>query len=195
MSDELIVIYRAMESHQAHLLCNVLEQYGIQARVTGDALLNAGAEFTHSAGFPVIVNQSQVELARQIVSSFERHVIQAQPSEEVEDEIRAQWLEWPTCPKCLARQTAICPHCNESGDDFPLAEWQGDQAPGKPLLVCPTCDDVFVPQFYRDCPWCDYHFGSGLEPRDLVATIDYRLAFGATLAGLAVLGYLWMLYN
>lgn len=195
MSDELIVIYRAAESHQAHLLCNVLGDYGVQARVTGDALLNAGGEFVHSGGFPVLVNQSQVELARQIALSFERHVIQAKPTEDTEDDIRPQWTEWPNCPKCLTRQTAICRHCGECREDFALAEWQGERDPDKPLLVCPTCDDVFVPQFYRDCPWCGYHFGSGLAPQNLVEAVNYRMVFGVAIAALAVLGYLWILYN
>ena len=195
MSDELIVIYRATESHQAHLLCNLLEDYGIPARVTGDALLNAGGEFLHSGGFPVVVSQGQVELARQIASSFERHVIQAEPTEETEDFVRPQWQAWPDCPRCKTRQTAVCRHCGECRDDFALAEWQGDQAPNEPLLCCPTCDDVFVPQFYRDCPWCGHHFGHGLVPQDLVEVIDYRAAFGIVVGLMAVLGYMWLLYH
>lgn len=198
MSNRLVIIYRARESYQAHLLRNLLADYDIEANVTGDALSNAGSEFVHSSGFAVMVDESQAELAQQIAEAFQRHVVQAKTSlEEVNDEASLHWNAWPICPHCRARQTAICVYCGERGDDFPLAEWQGIESPSpeEVLLVCGTCDDVFHPQFYRDCPWCGFHFGTGLEPLTPADNIDFRLVFGVILASLAVLGYLWILYR
>ena len=191
MSDELIVIFRARQSHHAHLLRNVLANYGIEATVTGDTLLNAGGEFIHAGGIPVVVRPADVKLAEHIANAFVRHVLQAEPNVEWDDEVRPSWPDWPICPQCRARQTAVCCHCDERGDDFALAEWQGPAAePSEVLLVCPTCDDVFVPQFYRDCPWCGFHFGTGLDPQNPgEAYLTPRLGWFAF--GLAVFVYLW----
>jgi hypothetical protein len=199
MPDDLVVIYRARVSHHAHLLRNLLADYGVQASVTGDALLNAGGEFVHSGGIPVIVNEADVELARQIANSFDRHVVQAESVDEFDDDLSPPWLDWPICPQCKARQTAVCCHCGERRDDFALAEWQGNhsESPTDVLLVCGTCDDVFVPQFYRDCPWCGFHFGTGIDPQISGGKLDLRdlrLFWGAVLGAAATIGYLWLLY-
>jgi hypothetical protein len=31
------------------------------------------------------------------------------------------------------------------------------------LLRCETCDEAFLPQYYRLCPWCGHDFGEGIE--------------------------------
>lgn len=31
------------------------------------------------------------------------------------------------------------------------------------LLKCETCDDIFEPRYYRNCPWCGHDFGEGIS--------------------------------
>ena len=90
---------------------------------------------------------------------------------------------WPRCPRCNQPRHTACPVCQSAGRDFPPAELAvpieplrpsrgpaaaGDQArqseTASDLLVCPTCDEVFAPRYYRFCPACEYDFGSGVEP-------------------------------
>ena len=38
------------------------------------------------------------------------------------------------------------------------------------MLLCPTCDEPFVPEYPRRCEWCGHDFGDGYEvdpPRQL----------------------------
>ncbi len=198
MSAKLVVIYRAADPHHAHLLRNILADYDIVAKVSGDALLIAVGEVAHSGGFPVVVADEDAELARHIADSFQRHVLQAnETDEEIADVLAPPWREWPICPHCRARQLTVCPLCGEQGDDFSLAEWQGlpdaVETPSHILLICPTCDEVFPPEFYRDCPWCGYHFGVGLVPQTPGDDVNLRVAAGIGLALVAALLYLWLI--
>ncbi|MCC9605120.1 hypothetical protein LOC68_24550 [Blastopirellula sp. JC732] len=69
-----------------------------------------------------------------------------------------------------------CPACGEASEEFSLAAYQsqGAEPPPSslpildlsdvheyPLLVCPTCDDHFHPQFYQQCAWCGHEFDDG----------------------------------
>ena len=97
------------------------------------------------------------------------------------------WDEWPDCPNCDSRRRAVCPICETSGTDFPLAEWipsapvielggvdGEDEVIGAPpvMLMCTTCDEAFAPNFYERCEHCGYDFESGVvietpEPEEL----------------------------
>lgn len=33
----------------------------------------------------------------------------------------------------------------------------------KPMLMCPTCDEPFVPEYLRRCEWCGHEFPDGTE--------------------------------
>jgi hypothetical protein len=35
--------------------------------------------------------------------------------------------------------------------------------PSRPMLVCPTCDEPFVPEYLRRCEWCGHEFPDGTE--------------------------------
>jgi hypothetical protein len=39
------------------------------------------------------------------------------------------------------------------------------------MLLCPTCDEPFVPEYRRICLWCNHHFADGYEP-DLAEELD-----------------------
>ncbi len=47
-----------------------------------------------------------------------------------------------------------------AGEQPPTEEGQ----PALHLVVCPSCDEIFAPQFYRRCAYCGFDEGGGLEP-------------------------------
>ncbi len=66
-------------------------------------------------------------------------------------------------------------------------------------LLCPQCDEVFVPQFYRICPACGDDAGSGIEPPQPQAEPYHRrvLLVAYCLLGLAAMLwlYFWLLFR
>lgn len=92
---------------------------------------------------------------------------------------------WPNCPECDHPRLAMCPYCKMSGDHFPDAyggpppppiEGKVAANPQETLdrsreryVICPTCDEPFVPRFFRRCTWCNYDFGEGVEPPEPAA--------------------------
>ena len=73
--------------------------------------------------------------------------------------------------------------------------------PPQTMLLCPTCDEPFVPDYPRRCVWCGQQFQSGFEvdptgePGAFTQGFDARLAvvLGAILVLLAVVGG-WLLF-
>ena len=70
---------------------------------------------------------------------------------------------WPNCPECGQPRHTNCPFCQTAGHEFPPAHLPDTQIPEKPLVVCPTCDEPFTPEYLRACEWCDFRFEDGLE--------------------------------
>ena len=50
----------------------------------------------------------------------------------------------------------------EAADGVEQAEPPGESPP--PMLLCPTCDDPFVPEYARRCGACGHEFADGYEP-------------------------------
>lgn len=75
------------------------------------------------------------------------------------------WLAWPVCPECNTRRLVQCSICATDGIDFRLAH-MGDLVEEADdenvLLLCSTCDEPFLPRFYRECSGCGYDFGDGI---------------------------------
>lgn len=186
MSNSHRVIYVAANQGQAHALKNLLADHGIAAFVSNDTL-NAvhfalGDVFIRGMGAPgfydtaplVVVLEEDAEEARQIALEAESAWQQGLPSPELarlEEEIGED--EWPLCPDCKRPRLASCPVCETAGTHFAEAflpeteaESDGDQGDSpKPLLViCPTCDEPFAPQFPARCEWCGHRFPDGYEP-------------------------------
>jgi hypothetical protein len=81
------------------------------------------------------------------------------------------WAAWPECPQCNERRVAVCPICSTNETDFRLADYDdadGAENEADVLLLCSTCDEPFVPQFYRDCDGCEFDFGEGIERQKVV---------------------------
>jgi Putative prokaryotic signal transducing protein len=193
MSGKQIVICTAANLPQAHLLRNVLEELGIPASITNDAVQFAVGEAP--AGWAtaprVVVDEQQAELARRVALEFEAAGRSSRLRDEIADETDSsagrETVAWPVCPKCGRRRTAICPFCGSTGDDTPPAdlsyqateEHAGDEAataellPGRPSigarrnwLLCPTCEEPFEAQYECACAKCGHDFGDGIKRPD-----------------------------
>ncbi len=76
------------------------------------------------------------------------------------------WLAWPVCPECKTRRLVQCSICSTEGIDFILADMENlveEPDDENVLLLCSTCDEPFLPRFYRSCQECGFDFGEGIE--------------------------------
>jgi hypothetical protein len=191
MANTQQVIYIAAGTEQAHMLKNALRQQGIDSYVTNEALQFGVGDLP--AGVPtaarVVVHESDAEEARRIALEFDAAMRETAFADEDEDELdRQEAAAWPVCPHCNRPRHTSCPVCDTAGSSFPQAycpveeasgENQAASAPPELLVVCPTCDEPFVPQFLARCEWCGHRFRDGRElpsatPRDTGLEINSR---------------------
>jgi hypothetical protein len=69
------------------------------------------------------------------------------------------------------RASACCSgraSCDDGEDAVGDIEPSEEAAPAHPVLMCPTCDEPFVPEYPRRCVWCGHEFEDGYEV-DVVA--------------------------
>jgi predicted RNA-binding Zn-ribbon protein involved in translation (DUF1610 family) len=63
-----------------------------------------------------------------------------------------------------------------NADSSPAAETSSS-----PLLICPTCDEPFHPQYLRRCEWCGHEFPDGVEfpspAAKLQEPFNWRIAY------------------
>ena len=195
MDDTLKVIYVAASLEQARIMQSALSEEGIQAAVDNDALQTGVGELPMgwATAARVMVHQRDAARARLIALDFDRHGHDAalaaddlQARADSEDQV-----DWPCCPKCERRRLATCPVCETAGTDFAqgflpdMAEHsprcrhsddvesdgddsdEDDDGDAPLVLLCPTCDEPFVPEFPAMCEWCGYHFADGRQPAPL----------------------------
>ncbi|QGJ71242.1 Hypothetical protein PBC10988_29460 [Planctomycetales bacterium 10988] len=177
MQERQEIIYRVRYLHQAWVLKQFLEDKGIDAVVIEE---DTGL----AAQGLILVNQKDADRARSFADQFDEELRQNykkredNPLYDAEFEVAAKKSErnllleaWPLCPGCRQPRLTWCPYCKTSGTDFPPAygmapehfEKKPNPAAPELFLMCPTCDEPFVPKFYRLCTWCDYDFGDGIE--------------------------------
>jgi hypothetical protein len=81
------------------------------------------------------------------------------------------------------------PHGEDSAapkDDRPLPD-----EPESAMLVCPTCDEPFRPEFLRQCQRCGHEFPDGVEADpELPLREPLNLRVIGAMAALVVLGLL-----
>ena len=127
----------------------------------------------------VVVSESDELIAQQIALEFGRPELHhgcAIVDVVVDDRDPETIDAWPTCPECGRRRHTMCPICETAGSEFPQAdsisgedetELEGTDDPGDPLgrrpLLCPTCDEPFIPDYLHECEWCNHDFGYGGE--------------------------------
>jgi hypothetical protein len=71
------------------------------------------------------------------------------------------------------------------------------------VVICPTCDDPFVPEFPPRCEWCGHRFADASEPADVLVAPDFEsIAYNgrilAVIAGMcavlaAVIGWFYFI--
>ena len=120
------------------------------------------------------------------------------------DQEKVVKLPWPSCPDCGNLRHTFCPGCGTAGVDFPVADWAESDALGRDphgtdqastppdrafWLVCPTCDDAFVPTFYRRCAQCGFQFPEGLEVDSEEPYFDFNARVAAVAAVLAAASF------
>jgi len=112
---------------------------------------------------------------------------------------------WPCCPNCRRPRESSCPMCGETGYHFPAAELVPEEFKNRrPVpaevaeapwpVLCPVCDWLFEPEFYRRCPWCAHDFGHGREitvkSRKDFEPLNPRIVLGLVLTIAVVVGVL-----
>jgi hypothetical protein len=208
MPGEPTVIYSAANVQQAHLLKGLLEERGIAAWVVNDSLQVAAGELplgwtaAPRAAPRVVVAASDAEEARQFALSFDEQTAhEPEPDAAGKAPPAVEWADWPICPACRQRREARCPACGISGMAFPLADIQRSAAGERVLLFCSTCDDHFVPEWYRLCSRCGHDFGEGIEfggpaPREPLNPRTWLVLAGLAVAGGAIVAYfVWLFRN
>lgn len=92
---ELVEVYTASGTHEAHLLKLLLSDAGIEARVVGDGLHNAVGELPASAILPRLwVRAADLDAARAVIHDYEQR--RTEPRQEVElweCELCGEWNE------------------------------------------------------------------------------------------------------
>lgn len=180
MTDRHVVVYTSAEPDSAQRLCQHLQQVGIQAQVIaqpkGPPRDDSAASANH---VQVVVSESDELVAQQIALEFGRPELHhgCAVVDVLVDDRDAETIDaWPTCPECGRKRHTMCPICETAGTDFPPADsisgddetdLEGTDDPGDPLgrrpLLCPVCDEPFIPNYLRECEWCNFDFGYGLE--------------------------------
>ena len=77
-------VYQASNNIQAHIVMHILEQAGIHAHVQGEFLQSGAGELPVGSLVGVAVADEDVEVAREIISDWEK--LMREPSAEGEEE-------------------------------------------------------------------------------------------------------------
>jgi hypothetical protein len=199
VEDELVAICSARTLQDAHLLCNLLADQGIEATVTNEKLQGGGIDLL---GWPtlagVVVKSKDAVDARRVALDFDRKTGEATMERTLLASREDSDPPWPACPQCGALRSTRCPHCHTAGHEFqpadagfgdslglpapmgaapccgpggctaPGAAGASDPSAAPPLVppgmvICPTCDEPFVPQYAGRCEWCGHEFPDGFE--------------------------------
>jgi hypothetical protein len=218
MDDKLEVIFSGADVHQALLVKNLLEQHDIGAYlddeipdglVANTRQLLGGLAGVDVPAARVSVHAADVEAARQILRQAEasqKHGLSSPELAALESESDHDRIAWPKCPRCQRRRHTACPICETAGTDFVQAFLPDDQQIIKVIrrsdesdtedeghnlfLLCPTCDEPFVPRFLARCEWCGHRFNESWEPPEAIAphndSMDLNVRVLITLAGLII---------
>lgn len=164
--DRLVTLIQSESPHDVRLLASILKDEGIDALATEEV---SGSTLN---GQPVIqrlmIRAADHDSAIRVLERA-RQLQESLPEEEEDDEAwQEEIIAWPRCPECGQPRETTCPKCKTTGADMPQPEGYleaGGEDEGETQLqvICPLCDWLFTPEFYRRCVWCGHDFGSGLE--------------------------------
>ena len=166
-----------------HLLRNILQEHDIVATVTGDTLRGrAPLSQGHTGEIGIYVREEDVAAAHAALEnslSVEPETTKTGGPADIGIEVVA----WPQCPNCGERRLAICPICETSGTEFPIADnnFSAGEATPSFACVCTICDEPWSPDFPSPCEWCNYDFATQqvineaeAEPEPLSGPTDFE---------------------
>lgn len=191
--DEPKVAYIAASLEQAHIIRNVLEERGIRAVITNEALQFGVGELPmgYASAPRVVVAREDFDRARQIIEGFDPSMSHEDQDadgvpddeyqleldgdsddeydfddEEIEEPRHAS--RWPRCPSCGRPRHTSCPSCGTAGSNFapaysPDDTFDEDTRDAHPSVECGICDEVFAAQFPARCEWCGHRFADARE--------------------------------
>lgn len=208
------VVYVAESPQEARTLQQVLDDQGIKAVVSNEALQGGlgGGFGGWSMAARVVVDERDAEAARQIVLNVQRQNRLSADGSDRSDGVQSPVVlqAWPQCPECSAPRPVQCPICKTIGTDFgeadadytfavdgaaaddsascgcgagscsvaggaadaqgnadsgdePVENRAQDEEAPPAMIICPTCDEPFEPNYSRYCAWCEHDFGEGFE--------------------------------
>jgi len=238
IGDQLVVVHRPASLHEAAMIQDRLAVNGVEASIVNELFQNVEDGVPLGTRFlpHVAVPKDQEEAAKAVVAAIAEQLREdpnAFALQETDEE--APSFDWPACPECGERRQTVCPVCEMTGDDFPVADYNAHVAVSdavhatadgcgasviddrtahttcttcgtqemeevespanltdleSPMLLCPTCDEAFEPQYCRVCDGCGHDFGEGLEtPPEVVTSesINPRAILVLCILGLGVL--------
>jgi len=184
MAEKPTVIYEARTMPEAQRLKELLAEAGIAAVLVDADLQEAPGSDVWGLVAPirVAVDEPYAEAARWIAMGFDSLVaaqatVEAQQRAAAEAEARRKEAEreereafesagpasWPRCPGCQTPRLSRCPTCQTCGSEFSPGEMPAGTAAAEPLVLCPECDEPFVPEYARRCHECGHEFPDGFD--------------------------------
>lgn len=113
--DSPVTVYEAWDARQAHLVCQILADEAIEARVASDALeIGLGDIPFQHATCPVMVRRADLERARAILADFDARLAErvAGGPDTRQDQ------DQPYCYHCGEPVTAGEPRCPNCGQEL-----------------------------------------------------------------------------
>lgn len=103
--NDVVQVYVAQQPQQAHFLCNLLADSGIEARVLGEPLALAGPPASTQSGV-LWVRRQDAERARQILTDWE----QEQSKPHTDTDPTATW-KCAACGELVDDEFELCWNC------------------------------------------------------------------------------------
>jgi hypothetical protein len=205
VDERQVVVFADAQPALAYLLRNRLAEAGIEAFIENESLPYGANELLPAVIGPrVFVAEADAMAAREIVADFQREPKEIDADERrfaadgtrPEEALSVGVAERGThpmavCPQCGRARMTVCPFCNTASTDFPRADQPaqaGLDSDGE-LLICRTCDEPFVPDYYRRCEWCGHDFGSGvaIKPKEVTDYLNDRVIVAVVASVLTLL--------
>lgn len=187
MPDELLPVATFVRPSEATAAKTALEAEGIRCFLKDENIISMDWLLGNAVGYvKLLVPAVDVERARALLDEpfddWPAEAYEAPQSDESEtdrgeegsDASSDDGLRGPKCPTCDRPRVAICPYCQTTRSGFIAADRVlGDESADQPaLVICPTCDEPFQPEYLRRCEWCGHDFGTGAEPPRIVRPME-----------------------
>ncbi|REK19040.1 MAG: hypothetical protein DWQ37_02440 [Planctomycetota bacterium] len=160
------VTLASTDTQRSQLLLNLLKEHGIDAQIAG-----GNSALGDLPMRSVLIPAEQSEAARAVLTGVAESMREGSSSPELAEleSLVGEDDPWPVCIHCGRARTTRCPVCSTSGEHFeqafmPHVPIEGASAPERALVICPTCDEAFAPEYLSRCEWCGHQFSDGIAP-------------------------------